>query len=68
MHLSIFQFVVIYAAKGFTVVNKAEIGVFLEFSCFLHNPTNGNLISGPSASSRLKLVHLEVLSSRTAEA
>ena len=69
MHLSIFQFVVIYAVKGFTVVNKAEIGVFLEFSCFLHNPINvGNLISGPSASSRLKLVHLEVLSSRNAEA
>ena len=41
------QFVVI---KGFDIVNKAEVDVFLEFSCFFDDPTNvGNLISGLSA-------------------
>ena len=44
------QFVVIHTAKGFGVVNKAEIDVFLEFSCFFNDPTDiGNLISGSSA-------------------
>ena len=33
------QFVVIYAIKGFAVVNKAEVDVFLELSCFLDDPT-----------------------------
>ena len=43
------QFVVIYTAKGFGVVNKAEIDAFLEFSCFFYDPTDvGHLISGPS--------------------
>ena len=47
------QFVVIHTIKGFSVVNKAEIDVFLEFSCFLVDPTNdGNLISGSSTSSK----------------
>ena len=44
------QFVVIHTVKGFGIVNKAEIDVFLELSCFFHDPANvGNLISGSSA-------------------
>ena len=45
-----FQFVVIYAVKDFGVVNKTEVDVFLEFSCFFDDPADvGNLISGSSA-------------------
>src|SRR5574342_26894 len=41
------QFIVIHTVKGFGIVNKAEIDVFLELSCFFHDPANvGNLISG----------------------
>ena len=41
------QFVMIHTVKGFSVVNEAEIGVFLEFPCFLYDPTNvSDLISG----------------------
>ena len=41
------QFVVIYTVKGFGIVNKAEIDVFLEFPCFFFDPMDvGNLISG----------------------
>ena len=44
------QFVVIHTVKGFGIVNKAEVGVFLEFSCFLDNLVDvGNLISDSSA-------------------
>ena len=44
------QFVVIHTVKGFGTVNKVEVDVFLEFSCFLCDPMNaGNLISGFSA-------------------
>ena len=47
------QFVVIHTVKGFGVVNKAEVGVFLEFSCFFYDTTDiGNLISGSSAFSK----------------
>ena len=43
-------FAVIHTVKGFGIVNKAEIGVFLELSRFFHDPANvGNLISGSSA-------------------
>ena len=50
------QFVVIYTVKGFGVLNKAEVDVFLEFSCFLYDPTDvGNLISGSSVSSKSSL-------------
>ena len=43
------QFVVIHKVKGFSVVNKAEVDVFLEFSCFYYESTDvGNLISGSS--------------------
>ena len=48
--LSIFQFVVIHTVKGFSIVNEAEVDVFLEFPCFLYERMNvGNLISGSSA-------------------
>ena len=41
------QFVVIFTVKGFSIVNEAEVNVFLEFSCFLYDPTDvGNLFSG----------------------
>ena len=41
------QFVVIHTVKGFGIVNKAEIDVFLELSCFFDDPTDvDNLISG----------------------
>ena len=42
-------FVVIYTVKGFDIVNKAEVDVFLELSCFFGDPVDvGNLISGSS--------------------
>ena len=47
---------VIHTVKGFGVVNKAEIDVFLELSCFFNNPKDvGNLISGFSAFSKSSL-------------
>ena len=47
------QFLVIHTVKGFGLVNKAEIDVFLELSCFFHDPADvGNLISGSSAFSK----------------
>ena len=43
--LRIFQFIVIHTVKGFSVVNEAEVDVFLEFSCFFYDPMAvGNLI------------------------
>ena len=42
------QFIVLHTANGFGIVNKAEIDVFLELSCFFDDPLDvGNLISGP---------------------
>ena len=50
------QFVVIYTIKGFSIVNKAEVDVFLELSCFFDDPTDvGDLISGVSAFSKSSL-------------
>ena len=50
------QFVVIYTFKGFGIINKAEVDVFMEFSCFFDTPTDaGNLISGSSAFSKSSL-------------
>ena len=47
------HFVVIHIVKGFGIVNKAEVDVFLEFSCFFFDPVDvGNLISGCSAFSK----------------
>src|SRR5574341_754919 len=50
------QFIVIHTVKGFGIVNKAEIHVFLELSCFSHDPVDVcNLISGSSAFSKTSL-------------
>ena len=50
------QFVVTHIVEGFGIVNKAEIEVFLEISCFFHDPVDvGNLISGSSAFSKTSL-------------
>ena len=50
------QFVVIHTVKGFGIVNKAEVDVFPELSCFFDDPTDvGNLISGSSAFSKSSL-------------
>jgi len=50
------QFLVIHTVKGFGIVNKAEIDVFLELSCFFDDPADvGNLISGFSAFSKTSL-------------
>ena len=47
------QFVVTHTVKGFGIVNKAEVDVFLELSCFFNDPTDvGNLLSGSSAFSK----------------
>ena len=68
------QFLVIHTVKDFGIVDKAEIDVFLELSCFFDDPADvGNLISGSSAFSKtslnnFQLEHLEVHGSRIAEA
>ena len=50
------QFIVIHTVKGFGLVNKAEIDVFLELSCFFDDTADvGNLISGSSAFSKTSL-------------
>ena len=50
------QFIVIYTVKGFGIVNKAEIDVFLELSYFFYDPVDaGNLISGPFVTSKFSL-------------
>ena len=47
------QFVVIHTVKGFGIVNKAEVNIFVELSCFFDDSTDaGNLICGPSAFSK----------------
>ena len=51
------QFIVIHTVKGFDIVNKAEKEVFLELSCYFHDPADvGNLISGSSAFSKTSLL------------
>ena len=51
------QFVGIHTVKGFGIVNKAEVDVFLELSCFFNDSTDaGNLISGSSAFSKSSLI------------
>ena len=50
------QFFVIHTVKGFGIVNKAELDIFLELSCFFHDPADvGNLNSGSSAFSKTSL-------------
>ena len=54
------QFVVIHTVKGFDIVNKAEVDVFLEITCFFDDPMDvGNLISGSSAFSKTSLNNLK---------
>ena len=56
------QFVVIHTVKGFGIVNKAEIDVFLELSCFFDDPGDvGNLISGSSAFSKSRKFTVHIL-------
>ena len=65
------QFIVMHTVKGFGIVNKAEIDVVLELSCFSLDPADvGNLISGSSAFSKtsLNIRKFTVHGSRTAEA
>jgi len=65
----IFRFVVIHTDKGFSVVNKAKVNVFLELSCFFNDPAGaGNLISASSAFSKSSLNNLKVHSLHTVEA
>ena len=62
------QFIVIHPVKGFGIVNKAEIDVFLELSCYFDDPADvDNLISGSTAFSKTSL-NLEVHGSCIAEA
>ena len=50
------EFILTHTVKGFGIVNKAEVHVFLELSCFFDDPTDfGNLISGSSAFSKTSL-------------
>ena len=50
------QFVVVHTIKSFGIVNKVEVDVFLELSCFFDDPVDvGNLISGSSAFSKCSL-------------
>ena len=50
------QFVVIHTVKGFSAVSEAEVDAFLEFLCFLYDPTNiGNLLFGSFAFSKSNL-------------
>ena len=59
----------IHTVKGFGIVNKAEIDVFLEFSCFFDDPADvGNLISGSSAALKHSFYIWKFSVSHTAEA
>ena len=50
------QFIVIHTVKGFGIVNKAEIDVFVDLSCFFDDPLDvGNPVSGSSALSKASL-------------
>ena len=49
------QFIVIHTVKGFGIVNKTKVDVFLELSCLFSDPADGNLISGSSAFSKFSL-------------
>ena len=56
------QFVVVHRVKGFGIVNKARVDVFLELFCFFSDPTDvGNLVSGFSAFSNLSKFSVHVL-------
>ena len=56
------QFVVIHTVKGFGIVNKAEVDVFPELSCFFDDPADvGNMISGSSAFSKTLFYKQQIL-------
>ena len=56
------QFAVTHSVKGFSIVNKAEVNVFLEFFCFFYDPMDmGNMISSSSAFSKSSLYILMFL-------
>ena len=58
----IFQFVVIHTVKGFSLVNEAKVGIFLETPCFIYNPMDiGNLVCGSSAFSKSSVYVWEFL-------
>ena len=44
IYLRIFWFVLIHTVKGFSIVNEAEVDVFLEFPCFFYDPVNGLVV------------------------
>ena len=59
----------IHTAKGLDIINKAEVDVFQELSCFFHDPMDvGNLISAIPLAFLNPLEHLEVHSSHSTEA
>ena len=63
------QFIVIHTVKGFGIVNKAEVDIFLELSCFFDDPADvASWISGSSAFSKNQLEHQGVHGSHIAEA
>ena len=63
------QFFVIHTVKGFGIVDKAEVDVFLELSCFFNDPKDAdNLISGSSAFSKSSLNIWKFMGSHTLEA
>ena len=63
------KFVVIHTVKGFDIVDKAEVDVFLELSCFFNDSMDvGDLISGPSAFSKSSLNIWKFMTSHTVEA
>ena len=50
------QFAMIHTVKGFSIINEAEVDIFLEFPCIFYDSTDvGNLISGSSAFSKSSL-------------
>ena len=56
------QFIVIHTVEGFGIVNKAEIDVSLELSCFFDDPVDiGNLTSGSSAFSKTTLNIIRII-------
>ena len=54
------QFTVIHTVKGFGIVNKAEIDVFLELSCFFSDPSDiSNLINVISSTLKIRTIHIK---------
>ena len=61
--LRIFQFVVIHTAKGFSIVNEAEIDVFLEFPCFIYGTISSVQFSHSVMSDSLRQASLSITNS-----